>query len=135
MARISVSEVPTIKFCRNYCFCRVRVSCGVSLSLSFSSRRSVQYFATMQRPSSCFQVSLQLFLSIFDNGHQVVYTVFCSDYLLSIAACTLNVQSPRCYSQCKYIGCSVAFQMLQRKALGLSEILVDSNRSTRSGVP
>jgi hypothetical protein len=39
------------------------------------SRRSVQYSATMRRPSSYFQVSHQLFLTIF-NGHQVVYTVF-----------------------------------------------------------
>jgi len=69
------------------------------------------------------------------NNKCSVFSVHFRLPTLSIAACILNVQSPCCYSQCKYIGCSVEFEMLQTKAVGFSEILVDSNRSTPSHMP
>ena len=47
----------------------------------------------------------------------------------------LNMQPPCYSSQYKYIGCSVAFEILQRKAVTLSERFVDSNRSMRSHNP
>ena len=55
-------------------------------------------------------------------------------YLLSIAACVLNGQLLRCYSQYKYIGCSGAFEVRQRKALGFCGRLADFNRSRRSHI-
>ena len=51
--------------------------------------------------------------SRFRDGSRAI--VLCSaiswDYLLSIAACSFNAQSPGSYSQQKYISCSVEFQI------------------------
>jgi hypothetical protein len=72
------------------------------------------YFGYLTRRSNCLGCTALETSWIITT----LCSAFISDYLLSIAACILNVQSPRCYSQCKYIGCSVAFEMHHRKSSG-----------------
>jgi hypothetical protein len=47
----------------------------------------------------------------------IVRSTFSWDYLLSIAACILNGQSPRCYSQYENIVCSVGMRCNKGKLL------------------